>query len=318
VGYTLGEKRFVAFRDSSGKAVVLDARCSHMRADLSRGCVRDGVLHCPLHDWRYAADGRCVRIPASETIPPFARQTAYPTAEIGGQVVFFNATVADYSMPFFDGQSPEDLYPAPLFEIELGCPWYLVGANGFDVQHFRIAHDRTLKDMPAIDQPAPFAQRMVATYDVTGDGFRDALTRCFAGGEVRMSVTSWAGVNILATATFARTRTHGMVFVRPLAEERTLLQTIVWVPRRFSVLGRNLIDPLAARIRRRFIRAFLHDDAVRAGGARYNPATLLPDADREMKHYLDWLARLTSSPTSVYVEVSAHHSQEQKQEGALT
>ena len=78
-----------------------------------------------------------------------------------------------------------------------------------------------------------------------------------------MSVTSWAGVNILVTATFAKTRTHGMVFVRPLDEEHTLLQTIVWVPRRH-----RLTDPLAARIRRRFIRAFLHDDSVRADGAR--------------------------------------------------
>src|SRR4051794_12574438 len=64
LGYELGHRRYVAFRDAAGRAVVLDARCSHMSADLARGAVKDGILHCPLHDWQYAGDGRCVRIPA--------------------------------------------------------------------------------------------------------------------------------------------------------------------------------------------------------------------------------------------------------------
>jgi phenylpropionate dioxygenase-like ring-hydroxylating dioxygenase large terminal subunit len=303
IGHRLGEQRFVAFRDELGRAVVLDGRCSHMRADLSKGCVRDGVIHCPLHDWRYAGDGRCVHIPASDTIPPFARQVAYPTAEIGGQVVFFNAPLADFPMPFFDERSPDELCPAEPFDIELECPWYLVGANGFDVQHFRVAHDRTLIDSPHVDSPHPFAQRMTATYDVAGGGVRDGLIRKFAGRTVRMSVTSWAGVNILVTATFDRTRTHGMVFVQPLDENRTLLKTIVWIPRHHGPLARGLIDPLAAAIRRKFIQAFLNDDAVRSDGARYNPATLI-DADREMKRYLEWLGSLASLSSKQSVDVA--------------
>jgi phenylpropionate dioxygenase-like ring-hydroxylating dioxygenase large terminal subunit len=274
-----------------------------MRADLSKGCVENGVIHCPLHDWQYAGDGRCVRIPASEDIPPFAKQISYPAAEIGGHVVYFNAPVADYPLPFFDGRSPGELCPAAPFDIELQTPWYLVGANGFDIQHFRIAHDRTLIDTPVIDSPAPFARRMIATYDVTGAGFRDALTRRFAGPQVRMSVTSWAGVNICVSATFERTSTHGIVFVRALEEYRTLLRTIVWIPRHSGALGRMLIDPLAAFIRRWFIQAFLLDDAARSNGARYNPATLI-DADREMKRYLDWLESLSSSgPQGISVQL---------------
>src|SRR3954470_7082691 len=58
VGDELGHSRYVAFRDVTGRAVVLDAHCSHMRADLSKGCVVDGVLHCPLHDWQYDGGGQ--------------------------------------------------------------------------------------------------------------------------------------------------------------------------------------------------------------------------------------------------------------------
>jgi phenylpropionate dioxygenase-like ring-hydroxylating dioxygenase large terminal subunit len=292
VGYELGRSNYVAFRDGCGRAVVLDARCAHMGADLAKGHVAKGILHCPLHDWQYGGDGRCVRIPASTEIPPFAVQTSYPVAEIGGHVVFYNAPVADFPMPFFEACVPDDLCPAEPFDLELKAPWYLVGANGFDVQHFRVAHDRTLIDAPAVDSPAPFAQRMAATYEVTGKSFRDSLIRKFAGPQVHMSVTSWGGVNILVTARFQRAVTRGMVFVRAVDVNRTVLRTIVWVPQHRGPFG-ALIDPIAAAIRRRFIQAFLADDAARSDGARYNPATLI-DADREMKRYLDWLAALYS------------------------
>ena len=298
VRYELMGRTFVAFRGASGAPAVLDARCSHMRADLSLGCVRGGVLHCPLHDWRYDGSGRCAKIPAlpaSEPIPPFAKQIAYPATELGGHVVFFNAPVADFPMPFFDGRTPEELCPAEPFDIGLDCPWYLVGANGFDVQHFRIAHDRTLVDTPAVDNPSPRARRMIADYDVTGDSIRDAIIRKFAGPRVRMSVTSWAGVNIVVSATFQRTTTYGMVFVRPLPSERTLLRTIVWIARHGDgPVARWMIDPIAAAIRRKFIEEFLGDDAARSSGARYNPATLI-DADRELREYLDWLHDISNS-----------------------
>jgi phenylpropionate dioxygenase-like ring-hydroxylating dioxygenase large terminal subunit len=286
-------RTFVAFRDGAGAAVVLDARCSHMGADLSRGCVAGGTLHCPLHDWQYDGGGRCVRIPASGHIPPFARQASYPAVEIGGHVVFHNVPAAGFPMPFYDGVTPDDLLPAAPFDFVVETPWYMVGANAFDLQHFRIAHDRTLRDAPVIESPSPFARRITATYDVTGDGWRDALTRRFSGPHVRMSVTVWAGTNILVTAAFARTTSYGMVFVRPLGETRTHLRTIVWVPRRRGRVARAAVDPVDAFVRRRFIRAFVADDTTRSDGIRYNPATLI-DADRELADYFAWLTNISN------------------------
>jgi phenylpropionate dioxygenase-like ring-hydroxylating dioxygenase large terminal subunit len=291
VGLELGSRKYVAFRDAGGAAAVLDGRCSHMGADLARGRVTGGSLHCPLHDWQYDGGGRCVRIPEADEIPPFARQTGYPAAEIGGHVIFHNAPTAAFPMPFYDGVTPAELLPATPFEFIVGTPWYMVGANAFDLQHFRIAHDRTLLDEPVVESPSPFARRITATYQVTGAGWRDELTRRFSGPQVRMSITVWAGTNILVTAAFARTTSYGMVFVRPLGETRTHLRTIVWVPRRRGALARAIIDPLDAFIRRRFIRAFMADDATRSDGIRYNPATLIA-ADRTLADYMDWLAAL--------------------------
>jgi phenylpropionate dioxygenase-like ring-hydroxylating dioxygenase large terminal subunit len=289
----LGGSRFVAFRDAAGRAATLNARCSHMGADLSRGTVTGGRLRCPLHAWEYGVDGRCVRIPVSDHVPPFACQPTYPTSEVGDHVVFHNAPSAQYPFPFYDGRSPGDLLAAEPFEFVVNTPWYMIGANAFDLQHFRVAHDRTLVDAPLIEEPTPFARRIKATYDVSGTTMRDRLTRRFSGPRVRMSVTVWGGTLILVTAEFRRTTSYGMVFVRPLAPGRTHLRTIVWIPRRRGSLRRNLIDPLDARVRRTFIRAFMTDDAVRSDGVGYNPSTLI-DADRELRAYFAWLSRMTT------------------------
>jgi phenylpropionate dioxygenase-like ring-hydroxylating dioxygenase large terminal subunit len=293
VGMDLGGRRYVGFRDASGRAVVLDARCSHMRADLSRGDVVAGRIRCPLHAWEYAGDGRCVHVPATANIPPFACQLAYAAAEFGGHVAFCNAPAVPFPMPFYDGRTPADLVPAAPFDMVVRIPWHMVAANGFDIQHFRVAHDRTLAAAPVVDEPASFARRITAEFEVTGTGPRDRLTRRFSGPRVRMSVTVWGGTNVLVAAEFRRTTSYGMVFVRPLDAERTHLRTIVWVPRRRGALRRALLDPLDAAVRRSFIRAFMGDDAARSEGVGYNPATLI-DADKELRDYFLWLGGVTN------------------------
>jgi phenylpropionate dioxygenase-like ring-hydroxylating dioxygenase large terminal subunit len=264
-----------------------------MGADLSRGEVIGGRLRCPLHAWEYAGDGRCERVPATDQIPHFACQSAYPTAEIGGHVVFHNTPSAHFPFPFYDGRSAEDLLAAEPFDLVVDTPWYMIGANAFDLQHFRVAHDRTLLDTPVIEEPSLYARRITANYDVSGTSIRDRLTRRFSGPRVRMSVTVWYGTLILVTAEFRRTISYGMVFVRPLSTERTHLRTIVWVPRRRGLLLRAIVDPIDARVRRSFIRAFMTDDAVRSDGVGYNPNTLI-DADRELRDYFAWLGRVTT------------------------
>jgi nitrite reductase/ring-hydroxylating ferredoxin subunit/uncharacterized protein YlxP (DUF503 family) len=290
----LGRLRVVAFRDADGCPRVLDARCSHMGADLSRGAVVNGKIRCPLHGWEYGSDGQCIHIPAMKTVPPFACQPAYPAIELGGHVLFHNGPAAPFPMPFFEGMSPQALLPARPFEITVNTGWHMIAANAFDVQHFRLAHDREMIDTPTISSPSPFARGITANYSVTGQSLRDKLTRQFSGSQVEMTVTVWAGVVILVTARFQKTTSYGMVLVHPLGEERTLLRTIVWVARRKNPIARALVDPVDAWMRRRFIWAFVMDDAVRSNGVRYNPATLI-EPDRPLRDYFDWLSALSSA-----------------------
>jgi phenylpropionate dioxygenase-like ring-hydroxylating dioxygenase large terminal subunit len=57
-------RRLVIARDRDG-AFVLDDRCPHRGAPLSRGRVMDGAVACPYHGWTFGRDGRCLSVPGS-------------------------------------------------------------------------------------------------------------------------------------------------------------------------------------------------------------------------------------------------------------
>ncbi len=284
-------RRLVAFRTTTGQLSVLDGRCAHLGTDLGAGRVRGEALQCPFHQWCYGTDGRCVHIPATSVIPDFARLEVYPAVERHGFVFFFNGRQPLFSLPFFPGVDPDDFVPADPFDAVLRCPYWMIGANAFDVQHFRSAHDRKLLDSPVVECPAPYARRITATFAVLGDSLRDSLVRRLAGDRVVMSFTDWCGNIIFATPTFRRTTSYGMLINEPVGRDRVHVHVLVFVRRHRGLLGRCLVDPLRARVRRYFIKEFLQSDArLAAKGLRYNPAGLR-DGDEELIRYFDWLAR---------------------------
>ncbi len=61
--YTVAGERIVVFRDADGRVAALLDRCPHRGAALSLGRVCAGVVECPFHGWRFAADGRNCHVP---------------------------------------------------------------------------------------------------------------------------------------------------------------------------------------------------------------------------------------------------------------
>jgi len=86
VGVRLAGQGWVLARMGDGQISAFCDECPHRRARLSAGTMVDGTLQCRYHGWRYAADGRCVAIPAlgdDASIP--ARATLQQPAAVAEQ-----------------------------------------------------------------------------------------------------------------------------------------------------------------------------------------------------------------------------------------
>jgi phthalate 4,5-dioxygenase oxygenase subunit len=84
----LGE-RFVAFRDTHGRAGVLDENCPHRGASLLLARNEECGLRCLYHGWKIDVEGRVLETPPEPDEHNFkdkVRAPAYPVYEAGGLV----------------------------------------------------------------------------------------------------------------------------------------------------------------------------------------------------------------------------------------
>jgi phenylpropionate dioxygenase-like ring-hydroxylating dioxygenase large terminal subunit len=284
----LGE-RLVAFRTAMGRIGVLDSRCGHFGADLAKGRVVGEALECPYHSWSYHPDGSCARLPAQPEAACDVRQLSYPAEVRQGLVYVFHGPRALYPLPFFDGEDPDKFVSSKPLDFVLECPWYMVGANSFDFQHLYSVHERRMLEPPQADCPTPWS-RVATTRSAVGTStWYDRLTHWFSGPEAEMTATDWGGSLIFVRVRLDRTTTYGMVSLRPLASNKTLVRIVAHLPRTRS----HLLDAARVRLRLLFIHWFLRSDATRLDGLRAGPMHLI-EADREFFAYLQWLARVSN------------------------
>ncbi len=294
----------MAYRTASGRAVVMDARCSHLAADLGRGTVRGENIQCPFHGWEYDPSGTCARIPGEETLPPFARQTAYPVVERHGTIFFFNGVEALFPLPFFLGADPDAFVAGRPFQILADCSWSMIAANGFDASHFRVVHDRTLLSAPVVDTPAPYSRRMSYHAEVTGDSVFDAILRKTVGRTVDITITNWGGAYVLVTGDFQGAQSRILIAVQPLDDFKSLAEVIVYAPRRRSRLAGRLVELMSLEVRRLFTEAFMKHDVDSLPGIVYRPESLL-ESERELAEFFGWLAELPHSTLQPQCEAAA-------------
>jgi nitrite reductase/ring-hydroxylating ferredoxin subunit len=290
-------REVIAFRTSSGKAIVMDSRCCHMGANLGAGCVTKDSVECPLHGWKFGEDGNCQSIPRQSDIPTWAKQRVYPTAERFGHVFFFNGKVPLFDLPTFDGLSEEELLSAPPYRLEVNCPWYMVAANAFDTQHFKMSHDRELSCEPTVEQLGKHALRVQMKLKVAGNSITDFLISKFAGTEINFTVTNWGGTFLLVTAEFAKTTSYGLALITPMGLRDTAYENTILVRRRKNRILRYILDPIDVRLRRHLIRNFNKSDISRIEGTHAATSRCI-DSDRELAQYFTWASSLNENSVS--------------------
>ncbi|WP_245254277.1 Rieske 2Fe-2S domain-containing protein [Paraburkholderia sp. LEh10] len=94
----LGEK-LLAFRDSDGRAALIDEFCSHRGVSLYFGRNEENGIRCSYHGLKFDRNGNCVEVPSAPQACKHMSITAYPCIERAGIVWAY--------------MGPKDKQPAP-------------------------------------------------------------------------------------------------------------------------------------------------------------------------------------------------------------
>ena len=291
LGFQIAHKSFVAFRDSRGVARVLSGRCCHFGSSLAAGKIVDDCVECPLHGWRFDGDGVCRLIPAGDPIPQWAGQRSYPVTERFGQVFFFFGETPTFEIQGFEGIDDEELLcAAPLF-FDVGCPWYVIGANGFDGQHFRVSHNRVPIEVPKVDSFDDGTIRISMKLKIIASGIVDRFIERVLGSTINFSIVNRGGNVMAVTSLLKRSTTYGFVNVIPVAENSCRVVNVVMLRKSKGRWARIFLDYINSVIRREFIRRFLGSEQPQLEGCDILLDHCQP-ADNEMRQYVEWLTSI--------------------------
>jgi phenylpropionate dioxygenase-like ring-hydroxylating dioxygenase large terminal subunit len=170
LGVAVHGHSLVLFRAEDGRLVCLDDRCPHRAARLSDGRVRNGVIECMYHGWRFDAGGRCIEVPQlaeGAAIPERACVRPRAVVERQGIAWVWPGDPADADASAIPLVPELDRPDVTSLDFMMDLPYaqdFLV-ENVIDVAHIHVAHDG-IRGGGRRELAGPLA------FDVTDDGAR--------------------------------------------------------------------------------------------------------------------------------------------------
>ncbi len=279
IGRDFLDGRAIAYRGENGQAVVMNAYCRHLGADLSMGKVVGNDIRCAFHHWQYGPDGGCTKIPASEKIPKAARMFKFPTAEKWGLIWAFNGIKPLFDVPeFVDYIEPDlDVRTAEAFDLPVE-PW-VPFTNSMDFQHLRVLHGLKIECDPDAIEVGDYRIQ----YDVR---FEDPNLGVF---DQRIRVT---GTNTIALAG----RLNGMAILSmatgtPTPDGRTRGWSVTATPKSE---GSDAEREQRLQIGEAFFRRLIQEDEPIMKTIRFHDGLLI-DADRALARFLQYVRRFPTA-----------------------
>ncbi len=138
----LGEK-LIAFRDTNGKAGIMDHRCPHRCASLFFGRNEDGGIRCVYHGWKFDAEGNCTdmaNVPPHQDFKHKVHAKAYKTEERNGLVWVFMGDQAN--VPPLPQLEPALLPEGEIriLMVQRECNYLQALEGDIDTSHFSFLH----------------------------------------------------------------------------------------------------------------------------------------------------------------------------------
>jgi phenylpropionate dioxygenase-like ring-hydroxylating dioxygenase large terminal subunit len=138
------DRELVLYRTRSGEAVLQDAYCPHLGANLGvDGRVVGESIRCPFHGWRFGKEGKCEEIPYCEEIPERACIRTWHVQEKNGEIyVWFHPenTGPRWQLPDLP-ELDDPNWTSPRY-AEFLVPAHVqdIAENSCDPVHFQYVH----------------------------------------------------------------------------------------------------------------------------------------------------------------------------------
>lgn len=147
IGRTVIGEPIALFRKQDGTPVAFQDRCPHRHAPLSLGRVENDRLRCMYHGLVFAADGACIEVPGSSTIPPNCSAQVFPVVERWSWIWIWlgdpKKADPDLIPEAYGLDNPEwTMRPGAL---DYAADYQLINDNLCDLSHLDFVHETTLK-----------------------------------------------------------------------------------------------------------------------------------------------------------------------------
>jgi len=150
IGRAVIGEPIVLWHDSEGHLIAMEDRCPHRHAPLSMGRTRGDEIQCMYHGLTFSKEGRCVRVPGTETIPPNTVVRQFPVVVRDDWVWVWlgDPDLADEDkIPQAFGLDNETYKGFPGSHIDYEANYELVNDNLTDLAHLDFVHETTLGAM---------------------------------------------------------------------------------------------------------------------------------------------------------------------------
>ena len=149
----------------TGQLVVLEDRCCHRQAPLSKGRREGDAIRCGYHGLKFDASGACIEVPGLDQVPPGTRVRTYPVV-LHNKWVFVwmgDPARADTTLlPNNYSNHDAGWHYQPGY-MHYDTPYLLICDNLLDFSHLSYVHEKTLGGSPAIAQARPQIERVTET-----------------------------------------------------------------------------------------------------------------------------------------------------------
>lgn len=237
VAVRLFEQELVAWRDETGKPVLMEEHCVHMGASLAGGKVVNGCIECPFHKWQFNSSGKCTVIPELAHIPQTARQMLYSNLieENGYLWVWYGTPEPLFALPPFPKAAAQPYkYKSHSFSLVADVPARRVLENIYDGEHLKTLHDLQATSTSFTLKPGAEAHEFGGLFEAHTEKYVGLIgvvskTMGLNFEKLEIVVESWtSGYNVVLYLD-GDLKWTAMVSVTPVSAGQTIMHSLIKV-----------------------------------------------------------------------------------------